>query len=65
MAFLAASLEGNFEALLAVLDPDVVFRVDRPAVFAGVSGEVHRKMSNSFSVTGTGHHCRALMMCLG
>jgi len=39
-AFLAASREGNFEALLAVLDPDVVFRVDRPAVFAGAPGEV-------------------------
>ncbi len=27
-AFLAASREGNFEALVAVLDPDVVFRLD-------------------------------------
>ena len=27
-AFLAASREGNFEALLSVLDPDVVFRID-------------------------------------
>ena len=39
-AFLAASRTGNFDARLAVLDPDVVFRVDRPAVFAGVSREV-------------------------
>jgi len=28
-AFLAASRAGDFEALIAVLDPDVVFRVDR------------------------------------
>ena len=28
-AFLAAAREGDFEALLAVLDPDVVFRADR------------------------------------
>jgi RNA polymerase sigma factor (sigma-70 family) len=28
-AFLAASREGDFEALVAVLDPDVVFRADR------------------------------------
>ena len=28
-AFLAAAREGDFEALVAVLDPDVVFRVDR------------------------------------
>src|SRR5262245_48169971 len=29
-AFLAASQEGDFEALVAVLDPDVVLRTDRP-----------------------------------
>jgi hypothetical protein len=29
-AFLAASRDGDFEALLAVLDPDVVFRADPP-----------------------------------
>ncbi len=39
-AFLAASRAGNFDALLAVLDPDVVFRADRTAVSAGASGEV-------------------------
>ena len=31
-AFLAASREGNFEALLAMLDPDVVLRADPTAV---------------------------------
>jgi hypothetical protein len=30
-AFLAAAREGDFEALVAVLDPDVVFRVDAGA----------------------------------
>src|SRR6266849_2628282 len=39
-AFLAASREGRFDALLAVLDPDVVFRADRAAVLAGASREV-------------------------
>jgi RNA polymerase sigma factor (sigma-70 family) len=39
-AFLAASREGNFEALLAVLDPDVVLRADRGAVRTGASSEV-------------------------
>jgi RNA polymerase sigma factor (sigma-70 family) len=29
-AFLAASREGDFEALVSLLDPDVVLRVDRP-----------------------------------
>src|SRR6266496_366581 len=36
-AFLTASREGSFDALLAVLDPDVVFRADRTAVSAGGS----------------------------
>jgi RNA polymerase sigma factor (sigma-70 family) len=31
-AFLAAAREGDFEALVAVLDPDVVFRIDRGAL---------------------------------
>jgi RNA polymerase sigma-70 factor (ECF subfamily) len=39
-AFLAAARGGDFDALLAVLDPDVVFRADRGAVPAGVSIEV-------------------------
>ncbi len=39
-AFLAASRGGDFEALLAVLDPDVVLRADRAAVHAGASREV-------------------------
>jgi RNA polymerase sigma-70 factor (ECF subfamily) len=34
-AFLAASRSGDFEALLAVLDPDVVVRADRAAVALG------------------------------
>ena len=39
-AFVAASREGDFEALLKVLDPDVVLRADRGPVPAGVPGEV-------------------------
>jgi RNA polymerase sigma factor (sigma-70 family) len=34
-AFLAASRDGDFEALLAVLDPDVVLRVDRGRLTGG------------------------------
>jgi RNA polymerase sigma-70 factor (ECF subfamily) len=40
-AFLAAAREGDFEALVAVLDPDVVFRVDRGPVPEGASREIH------------------------
>jgi RNA polymerase sigma-70 factor (ECF subfamily) len=39
-AFLAAARGGDFDALLAVLDPDVVVRADPAAVLAGASKEV-------------------------
>jgi RNA polymerase sigma factor (sigma-70 family) len=39
-AFLAASRGGDFDALLAVLDPNVVLRADRAAVDMGASKEV-------------------------
>ncbi len=39
-AFLAASRGGDFDALLAVLDTDVVLRADPPAVRMGASAEV-------------------------
>jgi ketosteroid isomerase-like protein len=38
--FLAASRAGDFDALLALLDPDVVFRADRTGASAGGSREV-------------------------
>ena len=36
-AFLAAARGGDFEALVAILDPDVVLRADRGALPAGAS----------------------------
>ena len=39
-AFLAAARAGDFDALLAVLDPDVVLRADSGAVRVGLSREV-------------------------
>jgi RNA polymerase sigma factor (sigma-70 family) len=39
-AFLAASREGDFEALVAVLDPDVVLRADRTVLPPGAPREV-------------------------
>jgi RNA polymerase sigma-70 factor (ECF subfamily) len=38
-AFFAAARDGDFDALLAVLDPDVVLRADRAAVHAGAPAE--------------------------
>ena len=39
-AFLAAAREGDFDALVALLDPDVVIRIDRGAVRPGASREL-------------------------
>jgi hypothetical protein len=39
-AFFAAARDGDFAALLAVLDPDVVLRADGAAVLAGAPAEV-------------------------
>ncbi|HEU4783099.1 MAG TPA: sigma-70 family RNA polymerase sigma factor [Ktedonobacterales bacterium] len=39
-AFLAASRAGDFESLLRLLDPEVVFRADRAAVATGASAEM-------------------------
>jgi RNA polymerase sigma-70 factor (ECF subfamily) len=39
-AFLAASRNGDFEGLLAVLDPDVIFRADEAAQRLGSLGEI-------------------------
>ncbi len=40
-AFLSAAREGSFDALLAVLDPDVVVRIDSRAVPTGVPAEIY------------------------
>lgn len=40
-AFLAASRGGDFDALLAALDPDVVFRADESTMRLGASRELH------------------------
>jgi RNA polymerase sigma-70 factor, ECF subfamily len=39
-AFLAAARGGDFDALLAVLDPDVVLRTEGAAVSSGASTEI-------------------------
>ncbi len=50
-AFLAASRNGDFEALLALLDPDVVLRSDSAAAMTGSPSEVRgaRDVANTFS----------------
>jgi hypothetical protein len=45
-AFLAASREGHFEALLALLDPDVVLSGDAAAIAAGGPSESTERMTS-------------------
>jgi RNA polymerase sigma-70 factor (ECF subfamily) len=40
-AYLAAARNGDFDALLAVLDPDVVLRMDGAVMPSGAAGEFH------------------------
>jgi RNA polymerase sigma factor (sigma-70 family) len=51
-AFLAASRGGNFDALLALLDPDVVLRADQIAVHMGTSEEVRGALAVAGQFSG-------------
>ncbi len=51
-AFLAASPGGDFEGLLALLDPDVVFRADGAAVKAGVKAGISAESRGATAVAG-------------
>ena len=50
-AFLAAARGGDFEALLAVLDPEVVLHADHAAVAAGAEAEARgaRAVAGTFA----------------
>ena len=51
-AFLAASRGGDFKALLALLDPDVVLRADRAAVEASVARQAQGAPALSAEIRG-------------
>ena len=51
-AFLAASRGGDFDALLAVLDPDAVLRADQAAVHMGASEEVRGALAVAKKFSG-------------
>ncbi len=61
-AFLAASRAGNFDALLALLDPDVVFRHDITAVPAGASPEVRGAASVARQFSGGAQGARPALV---
>jgi Sigma-70 region 2 len=61
-AFLAASRGGDFGALLAVLDPDVVFRADRAAVQMGASSEVRGAAAVAETFSGRARFAQAALV---
>jgi RNA polymerase sigma-70 factor (ECF subfamily) len=61
-AFLAASREGSFDALLAVLDPDVVFRVDPALVAPGAGREVRGARLVAKQFLGRAHGARPVLV---
>jgi RNA polymerase sigma factor (sigma-70 family) len=61
-AFLAASRGGDFDALLAVLDPDVVLRADRAAVLEGASREVRGAAAVAGTFSGRARFARPALV---
>jgi RNA polymerase sigma factor (sigma-70 family) len=61
-AFLAASREGSFEALLAVLDPDVVFRVDPALVAPGAGREIRGALLVAKQFVGRAQGARPVLV---
>ncbi|GHO99003.1 RNA polymerase sigma factor [Reticulibacter mediterranei] len=61
-AFLTAAREGNFDALLAVLDPDVVLRRDQASVTAGLSGELHGAAAVAKQFVGRAQATQSLLV---
>ncbi len=61
-AFLKASQAGDFEGLLAVLDPDVVFRPDRVAAQVAGLGELHGAQAVATAYKGRARSARAAVV---
>jgi RNA polymerase sigma factor (sigma-70 family) len=61
-AFLAASRGGDFEALLTVLDPDVVVRADRIAVAAGADPETRGALAVAGMFNGRAEGARPALL---
>jgi RNA polymerase sigma factor (sigma-70 family) len=61
-AFLAASRGGDFEALLAALDPDVMLRADSAAVQAGAAKEVRGAPAVADTFSGRARFARPALV---
>ena len=61
-AFLAASRGGDFEALVALLDPDVVLRADPAAAQAGAAGELRGAQAVAGTFSGRARFARPALV---
>jgi len=61
-AFLAAARNGDFEGLLALLDPEVVLRADQPAVRLGSLAEIRGAPAVAESFKGRGQAARTALV---
>jgi RNA polymerase sigma factor (sigma-70 family) len=61
-AFLAASRNGDFAGLLALLDPDVVLRADAATVRAGAVGEVRGALAVTETFSGRARAARPALI---
>ena len=61
-AFLAASREGDFNALLALLDPDVILHSDEPAPLLGAAREVRGARAVAETFSGRAQAARAALV---
>ena len=61
-AFLAASRDGDFEGLLAVLDPDVVVRADDAAMQLGAARETRGAQAVAKTYMGRAQSARSALM---
>lgn len=61
-AFLKASREGDFDALLALLDPNVVLRADQATVRTGADPEVRGARAVAQTFSGRARHARLALV---
>lgn len=61
-AFISASRDGDFEELLSLLDPDVVFRCDEAAVRLGAAAELHGSAAVANAFNGRARGARSAML---
>jgi RNA polymerase sigma-70 factor (ECF subfamily) len=61
-AFMRAARDGEFETLLAMLDPEATYRPDEAARLLGAGTEIHSGRAIAEQFSGAGHWTRAVLL---